>query len=130
MPHLPITMITAGACGLLFIVLAIRVVQMRATGHPMGDGGNPDMFTRIRSHANFAEYVPMALILMALLEADGGSVLWLKIAGVALVIMRVFHAIGMPMKAPNFFRASGALGTFLLIVGLSIYVIILATTNY
>ena len=127
MLHLPITMATAGICGLLFFILSFRVVQLRLKGlAPVGDGGHPELLNRMRTHGNFSEYIPLILILMALIEADGGNTFWLKIAGGAAVVTRVLHAIGMPMKAPNFFRASGALGTFIVLVSLSIYAFVLA----
>ncbi len=44
--------------------------------------------------ANFAEYVPLALLLLAMAEIRGASPLWLHIGGVALLIGRVAHAIG------------------------------------
>ncbi|MFT2095263.1 MAPEG family protein [Acidiphilium multivorum] len=38
-----------------------------------GDGGNDRLARRIRAHANFAEYVPLILLLAALLEASGAG---------------------------------------------------------
>jgi uncharacterized membrane protein YecN with MAPEG domain len=127
MLHLTTTLITAGICGILFIILSALVVQIRFNnGISVGDQGNNKLHIRIRSQANFAEYVPLALILMATIESSGGSELWLKIAGTVLVLSRVLHAIGMPMKAPNPFRIVGVLGTFALIISLSVYAIILS----
>ena len=128
MIHLPITLATAGVCGVLFVGLALNVVHGRFKfAANLGDAGHPEMLSRIRIHGNFSEYVPLVLILMALIEADGGNVHALKIAGAALVALRALHAIGMPMKAPNVFRASGAIGTFVLLVALSVWGFILAS---
>ena len=56
---------------LLFVVLSFRVIAgRRASSTALGDGSNPDLFRRIRVHSNFAEYVPLALILLGL--AEGG----------------------------------------------------------
>jgi uncharacterized membrane protein YecN with MAPEG domain len=127
MLHLTTTLITAGICGILFIILSALVVQIRFNnGISVGDQGNNKLHIRIRSQANFAEYVPLALILMATIESSGGSELWLKIAGTVLILSRILHAIGMPMKAPNPFRIVGVLGTFALIISLSVYAIILS----
>jgi uncharacterized membrane protein YecN with MAPEG domain len=126
MTVLPITTLVAALCGVLYVFLAARVIQKRAVHNiELGDGNDGDMFVRIRSHANFSEYVPLILILMALVESADGSNLWLKVAGVALIISRIFHAFGMPKKAPNFFRASGAITTLFLIVALSVYALYL-----
>jgi uncharacterized membrane protein YecN with MAPEG domain len=34
-----------------------------------GDGGDPEMSQAIRAHGNFAEYVPLGLILLGLVRA-------------------------------------------------------------
>jgi uncharacterized membrane protein YecN with MAPEG domain len=129
MLHLKITLITAGFCGILFIILSALVIQIRFKSNiSIGDDGNNKLHTRIRTQANFAEYVPLALILMAIIESTSGSNLWLTISGIVLVLSRIFHAIGMQMKAPNPFRIIGVLGTFALILTLSVYAIILSMT--
>jgi uncharacterized membrane protein YecN with MAPEG domain len=114
MNALPVTLATAGALGLIYLVLAARVVRGRWKHRvSLGDGGNDAMQRLIRAHANFGEYVPLLLILMALLEASGASRSVLAGAGVALVIGRIAHAIGIETpKAPNPYRFVGGLITF------------------
>ena len=65
------------------------------------------MLWLVRGHANFAEYVPMLLVLMAILEFGGGLPAWILHAiGIALVLARVMHGI-------NFgFVQTWALGRF------------------
>jgi hypothetical protein len=66
MNALPVTLATAGALGIIYLVLAARVVRGRWTHRvSLGDGGNAAMQRLIRAHGNFGEYVPMLLILMA-----------------------------------------------------------------
>jgi hypothetical protein len=120
MNALPVTLATAGALGLIYLVLAARVVRGRWTHRvSLGDGGNAAMQRLIRAHGNFGEYVPMLLILMALLEASGASRGVLTGAGIALVVGRLAHAIGIETpKAPNPYRFLGGLLTFgLLLLG-------------
>src|SRR6185369_9341007 len=94
--HAPITAFYAGLLGLLVLVLAFRVVAVRrATAIGLGDGGNALLLSRIRIHGNFAEYVPLALLLMLLLEVNGGSPRVLHALGVALVVGRLAHAQGL-----------------------------------
>lgn len=70
MSALPITMGYAALLALLLLVLSMRVVDgRRRFGVNLGDGDNAAMTRRIRAHANFVEYVPLLLILLALLEA-------------------------------------------------------------
>jgi uncharacterized protein len=94
--HAPITALYAGLLGLLMLILAFRVVAVRrATSIGLGDGGNALLLSRIRIHGNAAEYVPLALLLMLMLEINGASALWLHGLGIALVVGRVAHAQGL-----------------------------------
>lgn len=86
----------AGLLGLLYLPLAANVIRIRRADRiSLGDGGNTLLERRIRAHGNFAEYVPIALILIALAEA-GGSPPWLIHGlGIALVIGRAMHAFAL-----------------------------------
>lgn len=90
---MPITMHYAGALALIFLVLSIRVIQGRAgKGRPsLGDGGDKGMLRRIRAHGNFAEYVPLIVIMMGLLESSGASPMTLHGLGGALLVARLAH---------------------------------------
>jgi len=92
----PITALYAGLLGLLMLVLSFRVVAVRrATSIGLGDGGNALLLSRIRIHGHFAEYVPLALVLMLVLELNGATAGWLHGLGIALVIGRLAHAQGL-----------------------------------
>ena len=72
--HAPITALYAGLLGILMLILAFRVVAVRrTTSIGLGDGGHALLLSRIRIHGNAAEYVPLALILMLILELNGGD---------------------------------------------------------
>lgn len=122
------TLGTAGALGLVYVLLSLRVVGGRWRHRvSLGDGGNAAMQRRIRAHANFSEYVPLLLILMALLELAGANRRALLACGVALVIGRVLHAIGIEIpKAPNPYRFAGGLVTFSLLIGFSVWALVIA----
>jgi len=52
--------------GLIFIGLSAMIIrERRIAAVSLGAGDNEVLLRRIRAHANFAEYVPIALILMA-----------------------------------------------------------------
>jgi uncharacterized protein len=90
---LPITAFYASLLAPLFLVLAVRVVASRKSARvALGDGGDRALLRRIRAHANFAEYVPFALVLMGLAESLSASVWLLHAAGVALLAGRALHA--------------------------------------
>ncbi len=124
MLHFPsITLLTSGLLGLLFVVLSARVVAGRVSGQVMHGGGetpSDKLSLFIRGHANFAEFVPLALILIGLLELRSGPTLLIKVLAAVLVVSRIAHPIGLHMKAPNPFRAGGFFGTLLVIAAASV----------
>lgn len=88
-----ITGFYAGILGLIFVALSARVVGSRIRNRVrLGDGGNDDLVRRIRAHGNFSEYVPVALILTGLLEAQGTAAWSLHALGAALVTGRALYA--------------------------------------
>lgn len=106
-----ITLIYAGLLGLLFLLLSFWVVKRRAQFRVMiGEGEAPEMLAAIRAHGNFAEYVPLTLLLMAPCELAGVGSLWLHLGGVLLLVGRILHAIGIQIpRAPNMPRLFGTL---------------------
>lgn len=87
-----ITMLYGGALALWFLVLSLRVIQGRGKGGPgLGDGGDLDMQRRIRAHGNFAEYVPIILILIGFLEISGSSDWLVHALGGSLLAGRLLH---------------------------------------
>ena len=125
-----ITLIYAGLLGLLFLLLSFWVVKRRDQFKVMiGEGEAPEMRSAIRAHGNFAEYVPLTLLLMALCELAGVGALWLHLGGGLLLAGRILHAIGIQIpKAPNkprlfgtlfFWLALGLFSVLALVQGLS-----------
>ena len=106
-----ITLIYGGLLGLLFLLLSFWVVKRRAQFKVMiGEGEAPEMLSAIRAHGNFAEYVPLTLLLMALCELAGVGALWLHLGGGLLLAGRILHAIGIQIpRAPNKPRLFGTL---------------------
>jgi uncharacterized membrane protein YecN with MAPEG domain len=86
----------AAVLALIFLALSAWVTAGRASFNIYyGDGGNEKLIRRIRAHANFAEFVPLILILVALLEARATSRLTIHALLLPLVIARVLHPFGM-----------------------------------
>ena len=87
-----VTPLYAGLLVLLFLVLSVRVITSRLSGKvAFGDGGDRALLRRIRGHANFVEYVPLALLLMAILEISRFSIYVLHALGILLLVGRVVH---------------------------------------
>jgi len=81
---------------LLVLVLAIRVVLRRLSARiGIGDGNDPELRKRIRAHGNAIEYLPLGLLALLLLDLDGTSPLLLHTFGIALLVARIAHAIGL-----------------------------------
>jgi uncharacterized protein len=118
----PITALYAAIFALWLTALAINVTVHRvkfAVG--VGDGGNPTMLRMMRLHANAAEYLPIALILMGTYEVNGGSHLALHIAGIAMILARLSHASALWRSAvAGPARQFGQGTTWLVIVALAV----------
>lgn len=111
---MPITALYASLLVPLFLVLASRVIRARRGARvAVGDGGDRALMRRMRVQANFAEYVPLALLLLALAESLGTNA-WLSHGlGIALLGARLAHALGMSQAEENFaFRVAGIATTF------------------
>jgi uncharacterized membrane protein YecN with MAPEG domain len=111
-----VTPLYAGLLGFWFLVLSARVVQRRQDGITLGDGGDPRMLRLIRGHANFAEYVPLILLLMALLELGHTSTYVLHALGIGLLVARLLHGFALSFTQHfRFGRFYGAALTFLVL---------------
>jgi uncharacterized membrane protein YecN with MAPEG domain len=103
---------------LLYLGLSVRVIRWRRRELvALGDGGRPALQRALRVHGNFAEYVPLALILLALAELTGAAALLLHLLGLALLGGRALHAYGVSQAEENYrFRAAGMVLTFATLV--------------
>jgi len=86
-----VTAFYAGLLALLFLLLSVRVVLRRQDGASLGDGGDQRLLRVIRGQANFAEYVPFILLMMALLELGHTSRYLIHGLGIALLVSRLLH---------------------------------------
>ena len=92
---LVVTPVYAGLLTLVYLVLTARVVRYRRGNQiSLGDSGDAQMGKRIRVHGNFAEYAPLAMILLLLTELQGAPVPVLHLIGLAFLTGRICHAIG------------------------------------
>lgn len=107
-----------GLCALVFVVLSARVIRGRGRRQVnLGHGGHADLETAIRVHANFAEYVPFALLVIVLVEAAGFSRTWVHALGITLIVARLAHAYGLSAaKQPSRCRIVGMTLTFAVLV--------------
>jgi uncharacterized membrane protein YecN with MAPEG domain len=98
----PITGLYAGIQALLGFALSMGIGPTRGKlGISIGDGGNPDLLLKIRRHGNWAENVPLALLLMGLLELNGSGATLLHGLGATLLVARIAHPIGLKKDKVN-----------------------------
>ncbi|MBS0432677.1 MAG: MAPEG family protein [Proteobacteria bacterium] len=117
-----ITGLYAALSALLVVVLAARVMWLRNTGKVgIGTGGNERLARAIRAHANAVEYLPIALLLLLILDLDGSQPWLLHLFGIVLIVGRVLHAIGLSSYAGvSFGRAAGIALTLLVILAMAL----------
>jgi uncharacterized protein len=116
------TSIIAAILTIIFVKLSFAVIGLRRKNKVgLGSGGYDDLERAIRAQGNFAEYVPIGLILIACLELNGAP-WWLVIPpGITLVIGRLIHAKGINEPPPNFSnRVMGMKFTFATLIALAI----------
>lgn len=106
--------IYASLLAILFVYLSVRTIRLRrALRIGLGHADDPRMLRATRVHANFAEYVPLALILIFLVETSTSSSLFVHALGAALLVARLSHAYGVSQHPENFrFRVFGMATTF------------------
>ena len=119
------TALYAGILALISIALAGHVGSTRGgAGVSLGDGGNKALLVAMRRQANFIEYVPLIVAMMAIIELNGAPKLWLNVIGVAIVVARIAHPFGLSadtMRSP--LRFIGATLTMLVTLACAVILI-------
>lgn len=109
-----ITALYAALLAALFIVLSVRTLSYRRGQKvEIGDGGDRELLRRVRVHANFAEYTPLALILIGFAKSLGLAALAVHGLGLVLLFGRTVHAYGLS-QSPHILamRVAGMVATF------------------
>jgi uncharacterized membrane protein YecN with MAPEG domain len=98
-----ITSIISSVLTIIFIKLSFSVIALRRKNKVgLGSGGHEDLERAIRAQGNFAEYVPLGIILIACLELNGAPWWLVAIPGITLIISRLIHAQGINIPPPDF----------------------------
>ena len=101
----------------MLVALSWRIMHMRGKLEVMaGDGGEKDLNVAVRIQGNFIEYVPMALLLILITEAEGYPASAVHGLCLSLIFARLAHVHGMMQKgASGKGRRFGAMLTFVVI---------------
>ena len=91
-----ITALYASLLAVLFLFLSVRVIGWRRQQRvEIGHGEDVQLLRRMRVHANFAEYAPFTLLLIALAENLGPPHVLVHLVGLTLLAGRAMHAYGL-----------------------------------
>jgi uncharacterized membrane protein YecN with MAPEG domain len=123
---LTIVPIYAAILAVMFVALSIRVIALRrASKLPLGFQGDVALERRVRAQGNFAEYVPLALLLLAFVEMRGAPAWLVHAMALVLVAGRLSHAYGVSQLRESFaFRVSGMAMTFTVILSAALAILI------
>jgi len=132
-PVLPITSTFALPLCIYYIILQVRVTMQRiktqtslapqSSASPMSPGTSDPLLAAFRTQANFAENVPIALLLAGLVEANNGNKGVLTAVLSVLTVGRVMHGeLGLMTKdSGGIGRPIGFFSTIGVILGLALY---------
>lgn len=104
-PPIPMTVASlyAAVLALMFVALSIRTLRLRRRlGIAIGDAGDPAMLRAMRVHSNFAEDVPLGLLLIYFVEVAAAHTVLAHVFGLCLLIGRVSHAFGVSQVRENY----------------------------
>lgn len=118
----------AGILALVYVVLALRVINIRrahkvvlgtlnATGQPVDA-----LIQAVRIHGNFAEYVPFALVLILMCEIQDMARPCVHALGLVLLLGRLLHIVALSESSIGL-RVAGMLLTFSVFVGAGLFLI-------
>ena len=116
--HVPVTLVYGSLLGLIYVFLSLKVTRTRKADKVEIGTGNSDAVERaVRTHANFIEYVPIALILIGLLESAGAADALIRWLAGGLIVGRLLHIWGFNQpNQPHKGRILGTLITWLVIL--------------
>jgi uncharacterized membrane protein YecN with MAPEG domain len=126
-----ITPFYAALLALLFVKLTLNVIKTRRRESvAIGDGNNPALQRAIGVHNNFAQYVPISLLLIAFLELQAAPNIVIHMLGLSLLVSRCMHAYGLAKTKENFkIRTISMVATISIILAAAIYLIISTGLN-
>lgn len=128
MPQTILTVVPAYAAvlGLIYAALALRTLSLRrrhgvGVGTANKDGEVRSLTRAIRAHGNFAEYVPICLLLIAFYEITIGPSPTLHGFCLLLIAGRLIHAFGISREPEKLLlRVIGMVMTLTVLIGISI----------
>lgn len=114
----PITAVIAAVNALILMALAAAIPNRRMKARVnLGTGESDELLRAVRAHGNAAEYIPIALILILILELLGAATPLLWGLGAVLTVARLAHPLAMYRDTgPSPARVVGAVGSLAVVV--------------
>ncbi|PVZ85039.1 hypothetical protein C9426_21180 [Serratia sp. S1B] len=101
---------------LLLLKLSFDVVRLRMQYRvAFGDGGFYELQTAIRIHGNAVEYIPIAMIMLLIMEMNGAQVWMVHLCGLLLMLGRLVHYYGLHHRDMSW-RRSGMAATYVSLI--------------
>ena len=123
------TAVTAALSGLLILILALRVSQLRIQHQvSLGDGGHAPLLRAIRAHANATEHTPIFLIMLLLLE-QWAPALAVWVLGLVCVFARLLFSTALLRRSFSRSRQVGAGLTYLCALVVAVWLLIAGLTQ-
>lgn len=119
------TPLFAALLAIIFVVLSLYVIKHRfAKQVSIGDGDHHELSVAIRLHANFIEYVPLALLLMWFIETVIFDSKFAFGLGVVLLVGRLMHIAGMLRpRSLMILRQIGMVSTLLVLLSAAVRIL-------
>jgi uncharacterized membrane protein YecN with MAPEG domain len=126
-----IVLLYAALLALLFVGLSVRTLRLRRRLKiAVGDAGNEAMLRAMRVHSNFAEYVPLSLLLIFFVEGTGANPLCVHALGISILVGRISHAYGVSQINENLlFRVFGMAMTFTTMIVAALRLLFVSATT-
>ena len=116
-----ITWVVAGILGIIYFGLSARIMFLRNKHQiSLGNGKIDELELAIRVHGNFAEFVPLCLILLFFSESTFQSRFIISTLGIMLIVGRIAHAFALYTNNRPV-RVVGVILTMLTLLGGSIF---------
>lgn len=137
MIEFPVTLATACVLGIAYASLSVAVGRQRGQSNISLGGPAPSiaigeeykappLLIAIRRHGQFAEYVPISILLLLLLELNHANRLALICLAIALLLSRACMVLGLGRTTPNPLRTAGNLLQWSMIIIASAFGLFLA----
>ncbi len=122
---LSVTPIYIALLGILFIPFTMRVGLYRVKNNiNLGDGKDDELIKLGRGQGNFIETVPLAVVLLLLMEVLGSGDIWLHALGALLVGGRLLHYVGITGLGLFVFRPIGMFATLGVYLVSSVWILV------